>query len=176
MEGEMQATVRTDTFISDAELYRIGEDNPGWKVERIDGGVVMSPTNFPTELINTRLSAALLAWGDAHGYLAFGSSGGLTLSNKDVLSPDAGLISRERWELAPEDVREGYSRVVPDVIVELASPSDSRPRLREKCARWHREGALFVVMIDPKDGSVQTWGTSLPELDIDWASFAHMRI
>ena len=55
----MQATVRTDTFISDAELERIGEDNPGWNVERIDGGVVMSPTNFPTELINARLSAAL---------------------------------------------------------------------------------------------------------------------
>ena len=42
----MQATVRTNRFISDEELYRIGEDNPGWNVERIDGGVVMGPTNF----------------------------------------------------------------------------------------------------------------------------------
>jgi Uma2 family endonuclease len=175
MEGEMQATVRTDTFITDAELERIGEDNPGWNVERIDGGVVMSPTNFATVLISMRLSAAILVWGDAHGYLAFGSSGGLKLSNNDVLSPDAGLISRDRWESAPEEIREGYSRIVPDMIVELASPSDSRSRLREKCERWHRYGTLFVVMIDPKDGSVETWGTPLPGLDIDWAFFARMR-
>ena len=171
----MQATVRTDTFISDAELERIGEDNPGWNVERIDGGVVMSPTNFPTELVNARLSAALVEWGDGHGYLAAGSSGGLKLPNKDVLSPDGALVSRERWDAAPEDIRAGYSRIVPDAIVELASPSDSRPRLREKCARWLREGATFVVMIDPEAGSVETWGTPLPGLDIDWAAFARMR-
>src|SRR5450755_2653370 len=100
MEGEMRATVRTDTFISDEELYRIGEDNPGWNVERIDGGVVMSPTNFGTDLINLRLGAAMLAWGDRNGYLASGSSGGLKLSNRDVLSPDGCLLSRERWETA----------------------------------------------------------------------------
>jgi Uma2 family endonuclease len=60
--------------------------------------------------------------------------------------------------------------------VELASPSDSRRRLREKCERWHRDGAVFVVMIDPKHETVETWGTPLPSLDIDWASFARMRI
>lgn len=172
----MRATVRTDTFISDAELERIGDDNPGWKVERNDGGVVMSPTNFPTELVKLRLAMALGTWADAHGYLAFGSSGGLKLSNGDVLSPDGGLLSRERWDAASPEVRKGYSRIVPDVIVELASPSDSRRRLREKCARWHRDGARFVVMIDPEDESVETWGTPLPDLDIDWAAFARMKI
>ena len=172
----MRATVRTDTFISDAELYRIGEDNPGWNVERIDGGVVMSPTNIRTDLINMRLGAAMLAWGDRHGYLALGSSGGLKLANNDVLSPDGGLIARDRWDAAPEELRDGYSRLVPDVIVELASPSDSRSRLREKCERWHRDGARFVVMIDPKDETVQTWGTPPADLDIDWAAFARMRI
>ncbi len=170
----MRATVRTDRFISDAELERIGEDNPGWKVERIDGGVVMSPAEFPTDLINARLSAALVEWGDAHGYIACGSSGGLTLSNRDVLSPDGGLLSRERWNAAPPEVRKGYSRIVPDVIVELASPSDSRTRLRQKCARWHNEGAQFVVMIDPESASVETWGTPLPDLDIDWLRFAKL--
>ncbi len=171
----MRATVRTDRFISDAELYRIGEDNPGWKVERIDGGVVMSPTNFGTDLINVRFLAALVEWGDAHGYLPSGSSGGLTLANRDVLSPDGGLLSRERWNAAPPEVREGYSRIVPDVVVELASPSDSRTRLRQKCARWHNEGAAFVVMIDPETESVETWGTPLPGLDIDWHRFARMK-
>ena len=24
---------------TDEDLYRIGEENPGWKVERVDGGV-----------------------------------------------------------------------------------------------------------------------------------------
>ena len=176
MEGEVRATVRTDTFISDAELYRIGEDNPGWNVERIDGGVVMSPTNTRTDLINMRIGAALLDWGDRHDYLALGSSAGLKLGNNDVLSPDGALIAQERWDAAPEELREGYSRLVPDVIVELASPSDSRSRLRDKCERWHRDGARFVIMIDPKDQTVETWGTALPGLDIDWASFARMRI
>jgi Uma2 family endonuclease len=176
MEGEMRATVRTDTFISDAELYRIGEDNPGWNVERIDGGVVMSPTNTRTEVINVKIIVALAAWGERHGFVVLGSSGGLKLANNDVLSPDGALIAAERWKSAPAEARDGYSSLIPDVIVELASPSDSRPRLREKCLRWHHGGARFVVLIDPQDAIVETWGTPLPDLDIDWAAFAQMRV
>ena len=172
----MRATVRTDTFISDEELYRIGEDNPGWNVERIDGGVVMSPTNTRTGMTNMRLGAAVLAWADRYGYLAIDSSTGVKLANNDVLCPDAALISRDRWDAAPEELRDGYSRLVPDAVVELASPSDSRQRLREKCERWLRDGVRFVVMIDPEAESVETWGTPLPRLDIDWAAFARMRI
>ncbi len=170
----MRATVRTDRFISDAELHRIGVDNPGWNVERIDGGVVMSPTNTRSGAINARLTGALVAWADRHGYLALDSSTGVTLPNNDVLCPDGALLSRARWQAASEGDRAGYSRLVPDVIVELASPSDSLPRLREKCGRWQRDGALFVVMIDPEDGTVETWGAPLPELDIDWSAFARL--
>jgi Uma2 family endonuclease len=172
MEGEMRATVRTDRFISDAELYRIGEDNPGWNVERIDGGVEMSPTNTWSGVINARLTGALLAWGDRHGYLALDSSTGVKLPNNDVLCPDGALISLARWNGASEEAREGYSPLVPDLIVELASPSDVRLRLREKCRRWLRDGVTFVVMIDPEDGTVETWGTPLPDMDIDWEFFA----
>jgi Uma2 family endonuclease len=176
MEGEMQATVRTDTFISDAELERIGEDNPGWNVERIDGGVVMSPTNTRTGMINSRVTAALFAWADRHSYIAMDSSTGLKLSNGDVLCPDGSLISRERWEAAPEALRAGYSSLAPDLVVELASPSDPRHRLRDKCERWFRSGTQFVVMIDPQNGTVETWGTPLPGLDIDWGGFADTQV
>ena len=167
----MRATIRTDHFITDAELERIGGDNPGWQVERIDGGVVMCPTWWLSGLVNARVTAALVAWGDRHGYAAIDSSTGVRMPNDDVLVPDGSLIARSRMAgLTAKQLRTWAP--VPDLAVEVASSTDSRDDLRAKCRRYLMFGVTYVVLIDPEEGTFESWGDPLPGLDIDWAALS----
>ena len=74
-----------------------------------------------------------------------------------VREPDVAFISAERQ---PLDVRErGYSQVVPDLVVEIVSPSDRPIPVYDKAQMWLRHGALLVWIIDPEARSV----TALPQ-------------
>jgi hypothetical protein len=42
----------------------------------------------------------------------------------------------------------------------LASKSDSLVVARKNCARWHRDGAGYVLLLDPKHGATETWGVA----------------
>ena len=67
-----------------------------------------------------------------------------------VREPDVYFISAERL---PLDVSvSGYYDVVPDLIVEIRSPSDSLTEFNEKIAMWLREGARLVLAIFPIPG------------------------
>ena len=64
-----------------------------------------------------------------------------------VREPDVYFISAERL---PLDVTvSGYYQVVPDLIVEIMSPGDSRREFDEKVAMWLREGTRLVLAIFP---------------------------
>lgn len=73
-----------------------------------DGQVLaMTPTGSETGARNTRLEMRLLLWADQHGgWKVFGSSTGFRLPDGAVLSPDASLVRRDRWQaLTPEQRR-----------------------------------------------------------------------
>jgi Uma2 family endonuclease len=92
----MFATVRLPSPISDADLYRIGEENPGWKVEFFDGAICMTPTSYESGRQNAKLTALLVAWAAHHGYAATDSSTGYKLPDGNVLSPDCALLRNDR--------------------------------------------------------------------------------
>jgi Uma2 family endonuclease len=88
-ESAMQATVHLSVPISDADLERISDDNPGWKVEREgNASLVMSPTSSTGSAQNSELTFQLAAYAKRLGGKAFDSSGGFTLPDTSVLSPD----------------------------------------------------------------------------------------
>lgn len=64
-----------------------------------------------------------------------------------VREPDIYFISAERLPLDVEV--SGYYEVVPDVVVEIRSPSDSLRQLNDKIAMWLGEGARLVLAIFP---------------------------
>lgn len=137
---------------------RISRENPGWKVELVDGAIeVTPPAGFRGSRENSKITALLDAWGEQHGYAVTDSSGGYKLPGGSVLSPDAGLVLLERLaNLSPEQQDE-FCTVTPDVVLELVSPSDSHPTLRRKCEHWHREGVGYVVLLDP-NRAPEAWG------------------
>jgi Uma2 family endonuclease len=158
----MYVQVHLDRPITDRELWRIGSQNPGWKVERVDGGVVMSPTTTAGGAYNARLTALLVQWGDTHGYVAFDSSAGIRMSNKkkDVLCPDGSLLRLEKWRALSQKERDSFARVDLDVVVEIVSKADNYLRVVAKCERWIREGAGYVALLDPLGANAQAWGTA----------------
>ncbi len=64
-----------------------------------------------------------------------------------VREPDVAFFSAEK---SPLDERvDGYAEVVPDLVVEIVSPSDSRTAVNDKALMWLRYGARLVWVVHP---------------------------
>jgi Uma2 family endonuclease len=78
-----------------------------------------------------------------------------------VLSPDAALVALERWQALSDAERRGFAPLCPDLVVELASPSDAGPRglttLRQKMAAYQRNGARLGWLLIPAERAVEIW-------------------
>jgi len=80
-------------------------------------------------------------------------------SNPDtVRAPDMAFESNER--LAQCGIIEGYSTVMPDLVVEVNSPSDSHTRVIKKTQEWLKAGVKGVWVIDPDDEAVAVYNFS----------------
>ncbi|MEB3260011.1 MAG: Uma2 family endonuclease [Cyanobacteriota bacterium] len=91
----------------------------------------------------------------------FDSSGGFRLPDNSVLSPDASLVTQERWQALSVPQRLGFAPLCPDLVVEVASPSDEGPRgltaLRQKMAAYQRNGARLGWLLIPQKRAVEVW-------------------
>ena len=87
------------------------------------------------------------------GWLIGSDSGILLEQSPDtVREPDIAFISAERL---PLDVRvRGYSQVVPDLVVEVVSPSDCPAPVYDKAQMWLRFGVRLVLVVDPEARSI----------------------
>jgi len=112
--------------------------------------IVMTPTGSETGARNSTLLILLGLSVRASGLplKLFDSSSGFCLPDGSVLSPDASLVRQERWQALTPEQRRGFAPLCPDVVVELASPSDLGPRglsaLRRKMAAYQANGANWA--------------------------------
>jgi Uma2 family endonuclease len=94
----------------------------------------------------------------------FDSSTGFLLPDGSVLSPDASLVRQERWQALTQEQRRGFAPLCPDLVVELASPSDQGPRgltaLRRKMAAYQANGAQLGWLLIPEEQAVEVWPAS----------------
>ena len=124
--------------------------------------IVMTPTGSETGARNSRIEMRLLLWADQQGgWKVFGSSTGFLLPDGSVLSPDASLVRLDRWQALTPEQRRGFAPLCPDLVVELASPSDEGPRglsaLRSKMAAYQANGARLGWLLIPSQQSVEVW-------------------
>ncbi|MEI6030890.1 MAG: Uma2 family endonuclease [Synechococcaceae cyanobacterium ELA739] len=122
----------------------------------------MTPTGGDTGSRNSRLLMRLLLWADrTGGWKVFDSSTGFRLPDGSVLSPDASLVSLERWQALSPEQRRGFPPLCPDLVVELASPSDEGPTgvsaLRRKMAGYQTNGAQLGWLLLPQEQVVEVW-------------------
>jgi Uma2 family endonuclease len=127
--------------------------------------LAMQPTHLRSELVNGRMivrdpgayehgklsltvGSALLTWVTARGLGdVVGAETGFTLRrNPDtVRAPDAAFISNAR---VPHTGVTGFAELAPDLVVEIASPSDRAGEVSEKVADWLNAGVRLVWAVD----------------------------
>ncbi len=144
-----------------AELCQL---NPDAVLElAADGSLIcMTPTGSDTGARNGELFFQIKTWARANGsWKAFDSSTGFRLPDNSVFSPDAALVALDRWQSLSERERRGFAPLCPDLVVELASPSDEGPRgltaLRQKMAAYQRNGARLGWLLIPAERAVEIW-------------------
>ena len=154
-----------------ADLERFSEANPGWQVEReSDGTIVMSPTNSDGGWRNLELAAIVAAWNRSAGRgKAFDSSTGFTMPDGAILSPDCAWLRLDRWRALSREQRTSYAPVVPDVCIEIVSPSQRSGDAVAKARRYRAYGAAYVVVLDPQTGDVWRDGTAPDAFPTDFS-------
>ena len=131
--------------------------------------IIMPPAGGTTSGRNARLTSELFIWADRDGTgKTFDSSGGFTLPNGAVLSPDASWILLSRWEALTAEQRDKFAPICPDFVIELRSPSDSLADVQRKMAEYLENGVRLGWLIDPQNRRVYVYrpGQPVERLDV----------
>jgi Uma2 family endonuclease len=112
--------------------------------------VAEPPARWPHGKIDGSMTYRLAAHVEARGLgLVLGSSQGFALPSGDTVQPDTAVILNDTWAAAPPPVRNRFLTIVPDVVVEILSPSTARVDLRVKRDIYERNGVREYRIVDP---------------------------
>jgi Uma2 family endonuclease len=143
---DVALAVSADGF---AELCRLNGD---LRLELTASGtlIAMAPAGSDTGRVNATITTQLGIWNWSvkTGYV-FDSSAGFTLPNGAIRAPDASWIERGRYDALTPEQRKSFSPICPDFVIELRSPSDSLPKVRDKMVEYIAQGARLGWLIDP---------------------------
>ena len=153
-----------DLRLTPEQFALVCEANPDAVLElRADGRLItMTPTGGETGARNINLAYQLSLWARSHGsWKLFDSSTGFRLADGSVLSPDLAVVKLERWQALTPEQRRTFPPLCPDLVIELASASDSGPRgadaLRRKMGLYQANGAQLGWLLFPEQRAVEVW-------------------
>ena len=153
-----------DLRLTPEQFERVCQVNPEAVLELTAEGhlIVMTPTGGETSSRNGQLLYQLQLFCKRHkGWRLFDSSGGFRLPDGSVLSPDAALVLEDRWQTLSPEQRRSFPPLCPDLVIELASPSDEGPRgitaLRRKMEQYQANGARLGWLLLPQERAVEIW-------------------
>lgn len=143
------APLQNSTLVTADELLRL--DAQGFRGELVRGVLrEMNPAGQRHGQIIMRLGARLVGFTEQTDLgTVVGSDSGVWLERDPdtVREPDLAFTSVAR--LPPGQVSDGYAEVVPDLVVEVASPSDRRREVHDKAVMWLSFGVRLVWVIRP---------------------------
>jgi Uma2 family endonuclease len=166
----MVLQMQPNIIMTDDNFYDFCQLNRDFRIERNQIGdlLIMSPTGSETEERNFNLNGQLWIWTKQNGTgVGFGSSGGFTLPNGAVRSPDAAWINRTKWEAIPAEQRKKFAPICPEFIIELRSETDNLKILQEKMQEYIDNGTQLGWLIDRKQRKIFIYrpGQAVEELD-----------
>jgi Uma2 family endonuclease len=151
-----------DRLLTAADLAALPED--GWLYELVEGLLVrMPPPKGRHGRLESKIDGVLRAYVESRGLgeIYVGETGfDLTLpgeSRQTVLGADVAFLRAECVPPEPGGDDESYIAGPPDLVVEIASPSQYRPELGAKAWQWLRRGARLVWVVWPKRRQVDVW-------------------
>ena len=154
----MTATTTTENKLLTArDLLRLSSE--GVRGELIQGVLCETmPTGELHGKIVTRLVGSLFGFVEPRGAgTLFASDSGVWLERDPdtVREPDVAFTSVERLPLDAWNT--GYADVVPDLVVEVASPSASRREVHDKARMWLSHGVRLVWVVYPETRTVDVY-------------------
>jgi Uma2 family endonuclease len=144
--------------VTHAEFEKLCQDNPDRSFELTATGelIVMAPAGWESSEKNSDLTTDVNLWNRQTKLgRAFDSSGGFTLLNGAVRSPDVTWIEKSKLLDVPAGVK--FPQVIPDFVIELRSDTDRMPKLREKMEEYRAAGVRLGLLIDPKNKQVEIY-------------------
>lgn len=152
----------------DEALERLSRESPGWQLELdSDGSLIVSPTYSEGGSRDIAAGVQLHTYASRVGGKVFGSSTGFRLADNSVRSPDAAWLSGEHITRLTPEQRSKFWKTCPDVVIEILSASDAWVELLQKLDVYERNGARYVVGIDPFERLVEMRGTPPDGLVLD---------
>ncbi|PSF38964.1 hypothetical protein C7H19_02605 [Aphanothece hegewaldii CCALA 016] len=139
------------------DLERFISKIPNYPMELINGEIIiMSPSGLESEEVALEIARLLSNWVRLRKLgRVLGSSAGFILPNEteDVRSPDVSFIRADRLKRTTPD----YARVVPDLIFEVKSKTDSIEKLRQKIQVFLELGTQVGVLVDPRTHTMEVY-------------------
>jgi Uma2 family endonuclease len=165
--AHMVAVISGVAIVSDTDLERISRENPGWQFERDDDGALrVSPTSTPGGAKSAEALFQLCLYAKRVGGKAFDSSTGFKTPGGGVVCPDASWIRGDR--VAQFAAIDGYWAMMPDVVLEVASKTDTWENVKAKIDKYAADGAPFAVAIDPETREVYERGNPPEGLSLNY--------
>ncbi len=142
------------------ELAGLRED--GWAYELVEGRLVRMPPPKPQHgYLELEIGGELRAFVKANNLgRVFGGDAGFDLTlpgdaGSTILGADVSFVRAER--LAAITDQNAYFPGAPDLVVEIASPSQFRPEVGAKAWLWLRRGARLVWVVWPRQQEIDVW-------------------
>ncbi len=126
------------------------------RYELVDGKLLhMSPAGPGHSVIVVLIASALRNFvGSTRSGLVFGPDAGFRLDPDNVLSPDVSYASRE-WIRTRTTNLEQFFPGVPELAVEVISPSERRTKIRQKMEKYFAQGTRIVWLVYPRRKAVE---------------------
>ncbi len=144
--------------ITSEEFEQLCQDNPDLRLELTATGelVTMAPVGWQSSERNGDLLLQVGNWNrQTGGGKVFDSSGGFTLPNGAIRSPDVTWIEKSKFANISPDV--AFPHIVPDFVIELRSKTDSLKTLQDKMLEYRTNGVRLGWLINPQKQQVEIY-------------------
>jgi Uma2 family endonuclease len=136
------------------DMYNMPKD--GHKYELVNGAIVVSPGNWRHAEIATKITHIFATFLDGSPVgRVFADNLGVVMPNRNLRSPDVTFIGSEK--LPAGDLPEAFAEVVPDLVVEVLSPSDAPRQMSSKVREYLESGVSLVWLVDPARKTVTVY-------------------
>ena len=137
------------------DLEKVQAQLPDYRMELVDGEISLTgPSGYESDEVALEIDRQLANWVRPRKLGRVTASGaGFILPNTDLRAPDVSFVKADRLRRTTED----YTQLVPDLIFEIKSKSDSVKKLRDKIQDFLNLGAQVGVLVDPRTQTVEVY-------------------
>ena len=149
-----ETAFRSDEHFDQKQFRRWLDARPASDInhyELINGRIVMTPpAGWPHGGVETALVVPLGQYVQRRKLgVVLGSSAGYDLPSGDTVEPDVSFIATRRFAAGPKPVVGKFLRIVPNLVVEILSPTTARKDRIDKKSVYERNGVDEYWIVDP---------------------------